>query len=55
MKGSNGQWVYSRVSPNEKEKLEFYSQALQGRAPRQEYLTKQWDTRSRFSTKARPG
>jgi ABC-type sugar transport system, periplasmic component len=45
MKGSDGRWVYCRVTPNEKEKLAFYAKLYKEGLLDPEYLTKKWDTK----------
>ncbi len=45
MKGADGKWFYSRVSANERAKLEFYAKLYKEGLLDPEYLTKKWDTK----------
>jgi len=55
MKGSDGQWVYCRVTPNEKEKLEFYAKLYKEGLLDPEYLTKNGIQKSKHFMKEKQG
>lgn len=55
MKGPDGQWVYSRVTPNEKTKLEFYAKLYKEGLLDPEYLTKKWDTKEQAFYESKAG
>jgi len=55
MKGSDGQWVYCRVTPNEKEKLTFYAKLYKEGLLDPEYLTKKWDTKEQAFYEGKAG
>lgn len=55
MKGSDGHWVYCRVTPNEKEKLEFYVKLYKEGLLDPEYLTKKWDTKEQAFYEGKAG
>lgn len=45
VQAENGDFVYGKVSPAEKEKLAFYAKLYEEGILDQEYLTKKWDTK----------
>ncbi|MCE5255962.1 MAG: extracellular solute-binding protein, partial [Spirochaetaceae bacterium] len=55
IKGSDGKWVYSRVTPNEKEKLEFYAKLYREGLLDPEFLTKKWDTKEQVFYEGKAG
>lgn len=55
MKGSDGQWVYSRVTPSEKTKLEFYAKLYKEGLLDPEYLTKKWDSKEQVFYEGKAG
>ena len=55
MKGADGQWVYCRVTPNEKQKLEFYAKLYKEGLLDPEYLTKKWDTKEQVFYEGKAG
>ncbi|MEN6500451.1 MAG: extracellular solute-binding protein [Rectinema sp.] len=55
MKGSDGRWVYCRVTPNEKEKLAFYAKLYKEGLLDPEYLTKKWDTKEQVFYEGKAG
>jgi len=55
MKGADGQWVYARVTPNEKTKLEFYAKLYKEGLLDPEYLTKKWDTKEQVFYESKAG
>ena len=55
IKGSDGKWVYSRVTPNEKAKLEFYASLYKEGLLDPEYLTKKWDTKEQVFYESKAG
>lgn len=55
MKGADGQWVYARVSPAEKSKLEFYAKLYKEGLLDPEYLTKKWDTKEQVFYEGKAG
>ena len=55
MKGADGQWVYARVTPSEKAKLEFYAKLYKEGLLDPEYLTKKWDTKEQVFYEGKAG
>ena len=55
MKGSDGQWTYARVTPNEKTKLEFYAKLYKEGLLDPEYLTKKWDSKEQVFYEGKAG
>ncbi len=55
LKGVGGQWSYSRVSANEKAKLEFYARLYKEGLLDAEYLTKKWDTKEQVFYEGKAG
>lgn len=55
MKGADGQWVYARVTPSEKSKLEFYAKLYKEGLLDPEYLTKKWDTKEQVFYESKAG
>lgn len=55
MKGSDGSWFYSRVSPMEKKKLEFYAKLYKEGLLDPEYLTKKWDSKEQVFYEGKAG
>jgi putative aldouronate transport system substrate-binding protein len=55
LKGTDGKWVYSRVTPNEKAKLDFYAKLYREGLLDPEYLTKKWDTKEQAFYEGRAG
>jgi putative aldouronate transport system substrate-binding protein len=55
IKGSDGKWVYSRVTSNEKSKLEFYARLYKEGLLDPEYLTKKWDTKEQVFYESKAG
>lgn len=47
IKGSDGKYVYSKITQNEKEKLTFYNKLYKEGLLDPEYLTKKWDTKEK--------
>jgi len=55
LKGPDGTWTYSRVSSNEKAKLEFYARLYREGLLDPEYLTKKWDTKEQVFYEGKAG
>lgn len=55
MKGADGKWFYSRVSANEKAKIEFYAKLYKDGLLDPEYLTKKWDSKEQVFYEGKAG
>lgn len=55
LKGADGKWVYSRVTANEKAKLEFYAKLYKEGLLDPEFLTKKWDTKEQVFYEGKAG
>ena len=55
IKGADGKWVFSRVTPNERAKLEFYAKLFKDGLLDPEYLTKKWDTKEQVFYEGKAG
>jgi len=55
MKGKDGKWVYARVTPNEKSKLEYYAKLYADGLLDPEYLTKKWDSKEQVFYEGKAG
>jgi putative aldouronate transport system substrate-binding protein len=55
LKGSDGKWVYSRVTPNEKAKLEYYARLYKDGLLDPEFLTKKWDSKEQVFYESKAG
>ena len=55
LKGADGKWAYSRVTPNEKAKLEFYAKLYKEGLLDPEFLTKKWDSKEQVFYEGKAG
>ena len=55
LKGADGNWVYSRVTPFEKQKLEFYAKLYKDGLLDPEFLTKKWDSKEQVFYEGKAG
>jgi ABC-type sugar transport system, periplasmic component len=55
LKGADGKWSYSRVSANERAKLEYYAKLYREGLLDPEYLTKKWDTKEQVFYEGKAG
>ncbi len=55
MKGADGKWFYSRISANEKTKIEFYAKLYKEGLLDPEYLTKKWDSKEQVFYEGKAG
>jgi putative aldouronate transport system substrate-binding protein len=55
IKGADGKWVYSRVTPNERAKLEYYARLYKDGLLDPEFLTKKWDTKEQVFYEGKAG
>jgi putative aldouronate transport system substrate-binding protein len=55
LKGSDGQWSFSRVTANEKAKLEFYAKLYKEGLLDPEFLTKKWDSKEQVFYESKAG
>ncbi|HEY9055298.1 MAG TPA: extracellular solute-binding protein, partial [Rectinemataceae bacterium] len=55
LKGSDGKWVFARVTANEKAKLEFYAKLYKEGLLDPEFLTKKWDTKEQVFYESKAG
>lgn len=55
IKGSDGKYVYSKVTQNEKDKLAFYNKLYTEGLLDPEFLTKQWDTKEQAFYEGKTG
>ncbi len=55
LKGADGKWTYSRVTPMEKKKLEFYAKLYKEGLLDPEFLTKKWDSKEQVFYEGKAG
>lgn len=55
LKGADGAWAYSRVTPMERRKLEFYAKLYKEGLLDPEFLTKKWDSKEQVFYEGKAG